>query len=308
MTARMVVITGAGGFVCSQIAVELAAAGFDVIGVDQLFDAPTVQRLASVRRVCGALADALQGLTDITPSAVIHGAAITASPAAFGISAAAHIRRNTDMLTGCLDWARAAGARQFVFLSSSGVFCAADGSDTLTETAAATARGPYSAAKKAGEILTQGAADESFVTVSLRLGNVFGAVEAMRPTRPGVGLVARMIAAAKSDRVIRVETSDARRDWTWLPDIGRALGELLLAFPPNGVDLLHCGNPEILSDLELANAIAALVPGTRIEVNRGPVAATKGPMGSRLVSALSRFHWTPVHDGLAALLQAEAAP
>ncbi len=307
MPRRLIVITGAGGFVCSQVAVELAAAGYEVIGVDQTFDAESVARLGDIRRVQGELPAALGGLCGVTPFAVVHGAAITAGPSALGISAARHVRCNLEMLTGALDWAQAAGAQRFVFLSSTGVFCPADGAGVLNEHSPATARGPYSAAKKAGEILTQGAADAGFATVSLRLGNMFGLHEAARPTRPGLGLVARMIAAAKTDGVIRVETPNARRDWTWLPDIGRALGDLLNSFPAETTDVLHCGNPEILTDLDLAQAIAALVPGTRLEVNSGSASATKGPMGSDVKSALSAYRWTPVRDALAQLLQKEAA-
>ncbi|MBI1416815.1 MAG: NAD-dependent epimerase/dehydratase family protein [Limimaricola sp.] len=305
MTARLVVVTGAGGFVCSQISVELAAAGFDVIAVDRTFDDDAASRLGAIRRVTGTLPEALETLNAARPFAVIHGAAITAGPATLGISAAAHVRTNMDLLTGCLAWARHAGAARFVFLSSTGVFCADDGAGTLTEFSPATARGPYSAAKKAGEIVTQGAADASFATLSLRLGNMFGPREAPRPSRPGLGLVARMIAAAKAEGLIRVETPQARRDWTWLPDIGRALAGLLITFPGDLVDVLHCGSTEVLSDLDLAQAIAAVVPGTRVEVAPGPWPAAKGPMGSAITSALNGFHWTPVRAALAGLLQRE---
>lgn len=305
MTGRLVVVTGAGGFVCSQIAVDLAAAGFEVIAVDRAFDNEATERLGAIRRVAGTLPEALGALKDVRPFTNIHGAAVTAGPATLGISAAAHVRTNMDLLTGCLSWARAAGAARFVFLSSTGVFCAADGADTLTELSPATARGPYSAAKKAGEIVTQGAADASFATVSLRLGNMFGPHEAPRPSRPGLGLVARMIAAAKANGVIHVETPQARRDWTWLPDIGRALAGLLITFPGETVDVLHCGSTEVLSDLDLAQAIAALMPGTRLDVAQGPGPATKGPMGSCITSALTGFGWTPVREALAGLLQAE---
>ncbi|WP_157973613.1 NAD(P)-dependent oxidoreductase [Tropicimonas sp. IMCC34043] len=307
MTRRLVVITGAGGFVCSQIAVELAAAGFDVMGLDRAFDDAAIERLNGIHRVTGNLADSLQDLRGIRPFAVVHGAAITAGPATLGISAAAHVRMNMDLLTCSLDWARKAGAGRFVFLSSTGVFCPSDGAGTLTETSPATARGPYSAAKKAGEIVTQGAAEPTFATVSLRLGNLFGPHEAPRPSRPYLGLVARMIADAHRDGLIRVDTPQARRDWTWLPDIGRALADLLRTFPGDDTGVLHCGSAEVLSDLELAQAIGALIPGSRVEVSAVPGPATKGPMGSCVNSALTGFRWTPVRASLADLLRNEVA-
>lgn len=305
MTRQMVVITGAGGFVCSQIAVELAGAGYEVIGLDRVFDDEAATRLRGVHQVTGALEETLRDLGEIRPFAVVHGAAVTASPEYLGMSAARHVRTNMDMLTGCLDWSRRSGAQRFIFLSSSGVFSPHDGTAAVSETSPATAHGPYAAAKRAGEIVTKGAADGAFATLSVRLSNLFGAYEASRPSRPGLSLVARMMAAAKTEGVIEVDNPKARRDWTWLPDIGRALSDLLASPPGDEIGVLHCGSGEVLTDLGLAELIARDIPGTRIAVSQSPASEAKPPMTSSVTSCLNRFRWTPVRQALSGLLRSE---
>lgn len=303
-SAKLVVVTGAGGFVGSQVALELAAAGFEVLATDQHFDVATTTRLAALLRIEAPLAAALDQAAGLQPFAVIHGAAITAGPASFGVTPARDVRLNTDMLTLCLDWARSVAAARFIFLSSTAVFAAGDGAGSVTETSAATARGPYSAAKKAGEILTQGAADAGFATLSLRLGSMYGPYEAARPTRPGIGLMARMFAGAQAG-LIRVETPHARRDWTWLPDIGRAIAALLHDFPGETIDVLHCGNTEQISDLALAQLICAHFPGAKVETDPPPYPVSKAPMGRSIRSVLTEFDWTPLDQALPLMLKTD---
>ena len=304
-TVRTVLVTGAGGFIGSQIALELARAGFDVAATDQTFDTPTSARLANLRRIEASLDIALPDIAGLHPFAVVHGAAITAAPVSLGMSAARHLRRNMDMLTLCLDWARHDGASRFLFLSSTGVFCPEDGDLSLTEQSPASARGPYSAAKKAGEIVTQGAAEDGFATISLRLGNLFGPHEAPRLTRPFIGLMARMVAGARAG-VIPVESPDVMRDWTWLPDIGRAIAALLDDFPPGDTPILHCGNTQAWSDLDLAKAIAGHFPDARIAIAEGS-AQSKAPMGRAVTSVLTTFDWTPLPQALAEMLAERVA-
>ncbi len=210
-----ILITGAGGFVCSEVALALHRAGRDVVAVDQTFDAATTSRLTGILMVDGDVSDVLSGLGPV--STVIHGAAITASPERLGISRAAHIRRNMDLLTATLDFARGAGASRLLFISSMGVFEPDDApapSGRFTEATRPTATCTYCAAKQAGELLTTSAAEDGFATLSLRLGNIFGPHEAVRETRQHLCLVSRMLAQARENGVITVQTPEAMREWS----------------------------------------------------------------------------------------------
>jgi nucleoside-diphosphate-sugar epimerase len=298
-----VLVTGAGGFVGSAVAVALRDAGHAVIATDLAFDASARARLSGVRLVEGAL-PSVEALGDAAPEAVLHGAAITAAPARYGMTPAAHLRANVEPLLAVMDWARGRGAGRFAFFSSSGVF--GDGDGEVDETAPATATDPYSAAKRAGEILLAGAAEPGFETMSLRLGPVYGPHEAARPTRPQTSPVARMIATAQATGEIVLQSPEARRDWTFLPDIGRAVVRLLAHAGPLP-QLVHLTSGKILSDAALAEIIAQALPGTRVRHAPDPAARPPRPaMVARHVPvALEGFDWTPAEAALARMLPAE---
>lgn len=309
MADAPILVTGAGGFVCSEIALALHRAGHAVLATDRHFDAATVARLADIPRTEAPLADVLRGWTGAAPGAVIHGAAITASPAQLGMSNAAHVALNVGMVTDALAFARDRGARRFLFLSSMGVFEPGDGpapGGCFTEATRATATCPYCAAKSAGELLSRAAREDGFATLSLRLGNIFGPHEALRDSRQHLCLVARMIAEARATGVITLDTPDATREWAWLPDLARGIAGLMAAdFPPDGPGVLHAGAPPRMTDLEIARAVAARLKGTLIRLAPLPHAPVRPPMASDHASALQGVDWTPMAEALDRLIPTE---
>lgn len=307
MTCAPVLVTGAGGFVCSEVALALHRAGCCVVALDQAFDAATTERLGEIRRIEG---DLTQSLTFGPYSAVIHGAAITAAPERLGISRAAHIRRNMDLLTATLDHARRAGAARFLFISSMGVF-APDDTPTpkgrLTEATVPTAACTYCAAKQAGELLTTAAAEDGFATLSLRLGNILGPHEAIRESRQTLCLVSRMIAEGRASGLITVHTPDAMREWSWLPDLADGIADLVVGETWPGPAVRHAGTPPVIGDLALARAIADRLPGTTIRLGEAPHAAVRPPMASQY-PGFDRFPWTDMHSALDILIRKGATP
>ncbi|OAN79497.1 hypothetical protein A8B78_12270 [Jannaschia sp. EhC01] len=299
-------MTGAGGFVCSEVALALHRAGREVVALDRAFDAATSDRLNGIRRVEGELAQVLDALGPC--AAVVHGAAITASPERLGITRAAHIRRNMDLLTATLESAQSARASRFLFVSSMGVFEPDDTptpSGCVTEATRPTADCTYCAAKHAGELLTASAAMPGFETLSLRLGNIFGPHEAVRESRQHLCLVARMVAEARASGIITVQTPDARREWAWLPDLADAIARLMTVQWAQSV--LHAGAPPVMGDLDLARAVAARVPGTTIRLASPPHAAIRPPMSSGFETVLTQTAWTAMDDALDHLIPLEAA-
>lgn len=300
-----ILVTGAGGFVCSEVALALHRADFDVVATDQMFDTATAARLAALRRVEGSLHDVLGSGEVGQLGAVIHGAAITASPRRLGLTNAEHIQRNIDLLTATLTFAAEAGAGRFVFISSMGVFEPHDVPvvDTLfTEATQPTANCTYCAAKRAGELLVTAADDDGFITQSLRLGNIVGPHEAVRESRQNLCLVSRMIAEAQSNRVITVHTPDALREWSWLPNLAEGIVSFLKKKPTQGPPVLHAGSPPVISDLALAHLIAARVPGTTVLPAQPPCDPVRPPMGSNVPSVLASLSWTTIETALDRLI------
>ena len=308
MSDLPILITGAGGFVCSEVAATLAKTGRRVIATDRDFDAQTVARLRDVERIEGPLSEVLAGMPERRLSAVIHGAATTADPWALGISRAAHLRGNMEPLTLALDAARAAGVEKFLFLSSMAVFAPDDGpgrDDRLTEAAVPTANSAYCAAKRAGEIVTEAAAENGFETISLRLGNICGPDETSRPTRHILSRLRRMIDAAEGSGVLELPSPEAVREWAWLPDLARGIAALL-ATPSGSHPVLHAGTPPVVRDLDLARAVAERRPGTDIRI-APPEEPTRPPMGTDVDEGpLAALDWTPIPQILDRLIPAEA--
>lgn len=310
MTDPRILVTGAGGFVCSQIAVALHRAGHDVLATDRMFDADTIARLEGVGVLGGPLHDVFASGHVGPLTAVVHGAAITASPARLGISNAEHIRCNMDLLTHAMAAGRAAGAAKFLFLSSMGVFEPHDSpapGGQFTEATRPTASCTYCAAKSAGETLMASAAEPGFATQSLRLGNIFGPYEAVRESRQHLCLVSRMIVEARSTGVITVRTPDALREWSWLPDLADAVVGVLASMP-GGAEMQHAGTPPVMSDLALARSIAERIPGTEVRPSPPPHDPIRPPMASGVPSVFDRVNWTGIEAALDMLVHPELAP
>lgn len=293
---RHVLITGAGGFVGSHLAEGFLAMGDAVTALDRSFDALTRARLAAATLIEAPLTGvALAQLAKA--DLVIHGAAITTPPDQFGLSDAEHVRANVDMLVDCLDFAVSSGAADFVFLSSSGVFAIDDGFGIHLETTPCSGSIPYALAKQAGEAATDAANSGTLRAISVRLGPVYGPNEAARDTRNVVSQVRRWLDSATSGQPIIVQLPDEHRDWTFAPDLPRAL-DALLRLDPKITGVVHLTSADIISNLDLAQAIASLVDGAQISVEPSG-AQPRLPMASVRLDMPSMYAWTPLTAGLA---------
>lgn len=299
---RTVVVTGAGGFVGSHMAEGFLAMGDKVIATDMSFDTPTRLRLSGAEVIEAPLTAEILG-QGRNVDLVIHGAAITTPPEDSGLSASDHIQANVGLLLTGLDLAMEHGAADFVFLSSSGVFAVSDGKGVHLESTEPTASMPYSLAKRAGETATRAANGAALRAISVRLGPIFGPHEVTRSTRLVVSQVRRWMDRIASDQPIIVTMPDERRDWTFAPDLPKALNALL-QLDISGV--VHLTSGETVSNLELAQLIANLAAGSSVQVEpSGDI--PRLPMSSDRVSLHDLYTWTPLQQGLAQTFAAEAA-
>ncbi|HYO89109.1 MAG TPA: NAD(P)-dependent oxidoreductase [Candidatus Limnocylindrales bacterium] len=302
--ARRALVTGAGGFIGRHIVQALLATGWQVAALDHAFD----PELASAWRAYGERVTLFAGdaaqLPVLNAQALVHAAALTANPDELGLSPEDHLRGNLDPLLVALAWAAARGARALVVSSSAVYRQSAPG--PLDETTPPTPLGLYAVAKTAAEALAETLRAEFGRDVAaVRLSSIYGPGELPRPTRPRLSPAARLIAEAISTGSVRVYRGDPARDWTYAPDIGRAVAALLNA-PHLSYSLYNLASGQVRTPLQMAESIATALPDTRIEALDGADPALAGfarfgvLTNQRLHEDTGFDSWTPFDDGIAA--------
>lgn len=299
MNARRVLVTGAGGFVCRHIVDALLVSGWAVVALDRQFDAALRDTWAGrVEMIVGDAAQILAPNVD----AVVHGAAITASPDEIGLSPEAYLREHLDSALSLIERAHKAGVGRVLLLSSDAVY-----SNTppgpLDEDTPVQPRGLYAIAKAALEATAQTLhADHRRNIAALRLGSIYGPGELPRASRPRISRVSRMIHDALTEGQITVDTSLRTQSWTYAPDVGAAARALLeTATLPHA--LYHVASEEVLSPAAIAEAIGGVLPHIRIVETTGEPTndLRRHTLSNRRIREDVGFDaWTPFADGIAA--------
>jgi nucleoside-diphosphate-sugar epimerase len=306
MSARCVLITGAGGFVCRHIAESLLTAGWHVYALDRAFDADLRAAWAgNVELIEGDATD----LPEMRVDALVHGAAITASPDEVGLTPEAYLRAQLDPALDVLSWAAQMGVARVLLLSSDAVFQRTQ-PGLLDEDAPTQPIGLYGVAKATLENLARTLRDEYERDIAaVRLGNVYGSGELPRPSRTRISRVGRMIHEALTERRIAVEPSVPARSWTFAPDIGVAVCALLEA-PQIHHALYNVASEEMLSQRDIAETIQHLLPDVELVELAGSAWLDERQhtlSHQRLYDETGFDHWTPFADGVAATIDWQRA-
>lgn len=291
MSAR-VLVTGAAGFVCSNVVDVLLESGYAVVALDVAFDDSLHQRWH------GQPVEYVTALPDTRVDYVIHGAAVTAGPEARGETPEANFRANLHPAVTLSEWAAAHGVKRTIFISSSGVTRGTT-SAFVTEDQHYEPTGLYSVAKLAIEGLARTLrAEYGRDTLAVRLGYLYGPWEVRRPTRPHVSLVAQLVEEALTHGRITVADNSTTTEWTYVRDIGRALVALLQA-PTLNYPLYHLSSGQALNQTDIAAALQAALPGIEIRTHDEMPPFRGVLVGERLQADTGFNNWTPLHAGLA---------
>ncbi len=303
MKRRSVLVTGARGFVGGALAKGFADLGWEVIGLDRTPDrSGQDSRIHWISAELGQ-PDVSEGLPAV--DVVIHAAWITADPATLGITSAQYAGLNLRPLLSVLEYAARTVPDAFVFLSSSGVFDAGDATEGLTDCHRPTGTSPYAVTKRAGELLVGSGLAGAAAAHVVRLGYVYGPGEMPSPSRERVSLVSAWMADARAGRTLTVRADSPRRDWTFAPDLAKAL--TLLVDSPPAERAVHLGSPHVEADLVLASFIGAQTPAAAT-VTVPPEDATKPPMVPSDIPALRGYRWTTPSSGVRALMAGKTEP
>lgn len=262
---RRVIITGANGFVGSNIAAEFSQADWLVYAVDRIEAKLGVAGLSTgrIRQIVADCAD----LPALNADLLIHAAAITATPEERGEEPEANLRANIDPLLSVMEYSERQRIPRSVFVSSAAVFGEAP-DPPFDESSPRRPRTVYGLAKTFMEdavAMMRRVYRREFVCV--RLGAIYGPNELVRATRPKLSLVAQMIGEALKEGEIVVNQPLQRRQWTYAPDIGRAMIALADAEPLNH-GLYNLAGDERLSNLEVARQIAGIMDGLPLRIKR----------------------------------------
>ena len=300
---KRVIVTGANGFVGCNIVGALLNAGYVVSAVDLDFDNPAYGHLLgdNLRQIT---ADCVK-LPPLNAHALIHAAAVTATPEARGESPEDNLRANIEPLLAVSEYVERQGFQRAIFISSTAVFRGAE----CNEASPPRPLGAYSVAKAVVEhtvatLRTVYGRD----VLAARLSGIYGPYEYARSTRPRLSALATMLREALTQGEITVAQPDERRRWTYAPDIGRALIALLEADTLRH-SLYQVESGDSLSNLALARTISRVCGDVPLRVIDDEAEAqsameTEDLRPGRLQQDTGFNDWTPLgEESLSATLE-----
>jgi UDP-glucose 4-epimerase len=306
--AKHILITGAGGFVGRHIVNALEAAGHRVTALDHVFDQDLKaawSRLPAMRLIEASDQPYHRLLSGQKFDVLIHAAAVTASPEQLGQSPLENLRANLDPAWDALTWFLDVSPHgRAIVISSSGVFRATQ-PGPVSEDTLPSPLGTYALAKASLEATAETLnVQYGQPVIAVRLSNLFGPGEYVRPTRPRLSLVGSMVQDALSSAHVRVP-DEPPRDWTYAPDVGNAL-RALIAAPVLRYALYNVASGESLAPTAIAAVLQRLVPNLTIEI--APPERQLTRLGwlspDRLYRDTGFQSWTPFERGLAETVQA----
>lgn len=307
---QRILVTGAGGFVCSNIIPVLLDYGYHVIALDRAFDAALRDEwLTRWNDQVELIESESTAIHNIQADAILHGAAVTAGPEEAGQSPEDNFRANLEPLLAALDWARQQKAQRAIFVSSSAVFSVSEGENT--EDTPTIPRGIYAVAKQTTESLIQTLFEEYTGDVlTIRLSSIYGIGEQSRPSRPNTSQVSGLVHEALETGQLTLHRESLARDWTFASDLGHALHQLLQLNKPRHA-LYNLASGERLTALAIAQAIQAVLPHVKLNILEPPdpkmaSATRRGWLSSlRLRQETGFDNWTPFAEGIRQVVEAQ---
>jgi nucleoside-diphosphate-sugar epimerase len=293
-------VTGAAGFIGSNLVDKLLADGHEVVGIDSY--TPYYNRAAKERNLTAANLDpkfrfleADLRVFDLHPvlddvDVVFHQAAQPGVRLSWSREFAQYEEQNILVTQRLLETARGTGVGRIVYASSSSVYGNASEYPTR-ETQLPRPHSPYGVTKLAAEHLCSLYAENyGLPTVSLRYFTVYGPRQ-----RPDMALH-RMIECALREQTFNLYGSGEQlRDFTFVGDVVEAnLAAARANIAPGAVCNVAGGHPVSVNDLlvELEELTDSALDVVRLPTHAGDVDRTAGSIDL----AGESIGWKPVVD------------
>ncbi|SFK68087.1 UDP-glucose 4-epimerase [Paenibacillus sp. 1_12] len=291
----MIIVTGGGGFVGSHIVERLAHRGEEVLAVDLHEPAQPVKSLwepyrQRIRFEQVDITDkkSLIGLfTGNHAKGVVHAAMITPTADREKEEPERILHIGVVGSSLVINTAARHGVKRFIYLSSASIYepitdphCVLGEMDRLQQT------GLYPLTKVAGEWMTRYLSECSGMeAASVRIAACYGPLERNTGARTLMSQVWKAVHRARNRKPLLVGSPDYRLDFSYVKDIAEGIVELLLA-PNMEHDVYNISGGSGYSLLELAEAVAGMIPGTEIRVTEEQsddvLFAKKGSRAGRL--------------------------
>lgn len=282
-------VTGAAGFIGSQLVGHLLGAGWEVLGVDARDPAPTSQHRRLRRARIDLVAADPQSLDRLCEGVdvIFHLAGQTGVRSSWADGFARCSRDNIDATQRLLEAARRHPVGRFVFASSSSVYGNAVG--RAHEDHPTVPHSPYGVTKLAAELLCRAyAANFGVPTVSLRYFTVYGPGQ-----RPDMS-IHRMIRAALGHEPFHLYGDGSQaREFTFVTDVVRATALAATASLPGGAVInVSGGAAQSITDTirQVESAVGRSVPVVRGKAKPGDVQV----ISANLERARSLLGWQPL--------------
>lgn len=321
---KLVLVTGAAGFIGSHVVELLLSDGWHVRGVDALTDSydPAVK----LRNISGPRQNPSFTLfqEDLTTArleplvegvdAIVHLAAEPGVSTSWGESFSTYVERNILATQRLLEAAASGHAPRVVYASSSSVY--GPTLEPMCESSRLAPLSPYGVSKLAGECLVGAYAHERAVpTVALRFFSVYGPRQ-----RPDMA-IHRFTEALLDGREVPVFGDQVQlRDFTFVGDVARAVVSAVTAPVPSGTilniargapvavpDVLHLLEEEVRGEAAVARMPHR--PGDTAQTH-GDSRAAAAALGWRAATdlRLGLKHQVAWHRGLRENPREEVAP